>query len=147
MVLKNHWPSPTPSFTPLPKSILPPFGLRLPTIHRRSVFNTWQSQKPEPTAPVWRQHEPGVRKRNGVTGNGGGEQFPILDAPVPVAQNSEKGPATGTDSCRGIGRKLLTPARVKFGNRSRTPDSLTDEGGEIQVAGQWGGERFVKMGN
>jgi hypothetical protein len=33
---------------------------------------------------------------------------------------------------------LLTPAGVKFGNRSRTPDSLINEGGEIQVAGQWG---------
>ena len=99
------------------------------TFHRRSVFNTWQSQKSEPTAPVWMQHGPGVRNGNGVRRNGGGEQFPILDAPVPVAQNSEKGPATGTDSCLGIGRKLLTPAGVEFGNRSRTPDSLIDEGG------------------
>ena len=84
------------------------------------------------------QHWPGVRNRNGVTGNGGGEQFPILDAPVPFARNSEKGPAIGTDSYLGIGRSLLTLAGVKFGNRSRTPDSLINEGGEIQVAGQRG---------
>ena len=71
-------------------------------------------------------------------GNGVREQFPILDAPVPFAQNSEKGPATGTDSCLGIGRQLLTPAGVEFGNSSRTPDSLITEGGEIHVAGQWG---------
>ena len=104
------------------------------TFHRRSVFNTCQSQKPEPTAPVWMQHWPGVRNRNGVTGNGGGEQFPILDAPVPFARNSEKGPAIRTDSYLGIGRSLPTPAGVKFGNRSRTPLSLFLAVSEVQLA-------------
>jgi len=66
--------------------------------------------------------------------SGGGEQFPILDAPVPFARNSEKGPAIGTDSYLGIGRSLPKPAGVKFGNRSRTPLSLFLAVSEVQLA-------------
>ena len=116
------------------------------TFHRRSVFNTCQSQKPEPTAPRWMQHWPGVRNRNGVTGNGGGEQFPILDAPVPFARNSEKGPAIGTDSYLGIGRSLPKPAGVKFGNRSRTPLSLFLAVSEVQHAVVFGRSFLERLG-
>ena len=76
----------------------------------------------------------GSETETGSRESGGGEQFPILDAPVPFARNSEKGPAIGTDSYLGIGRSLLTLAGVKFGDRSRTPLSLFLAVSEVQLA-------------